>query len=70
MRNNRTGVLADGAGALTLVSIPPNPSSITDNTDVDVDLQFGSRVTFGGPPFVGSVACDGTVLIRGSAGCP
>ena len=70
VRNNGTGVLADGAGALTLVSIPPNPSSITDNTDVDVDLRFGSRATFGGPPFVGSVACDGTVLIRGSAGCP
>ncbi len=70
VRNNGTGVLADGAGALTLVSIPPNPSSITDNTDVDVDLRFGSRVTFGGPPFVGSVQCDGTVLVRGSAGCP
>jgi hypothetical protein len=72
--NNRsTGLLADGAGSLTLVSIPPNPSAITgngvDGNGVDVDLRFGSRVTFGGAA-VGSINCDGTALTRGSTNCP
>jgi hypothetical protein len=32
---NGTGVLADGAGPLTLASVPANPSTITGNgTDV------------------------------------
>lgn len=67
--NNRsTGLLADGAGSLTLVSIPPNPSAITGNP-VDVDLRFGSRATFGGAT-VGSINCDGTALSRGSTTCP
>jgi hypothetical protein len=67
--NNRsTGLLADGAGSLTLVSIPPNPSAITGNP-VDVDLRFGSRATFGGVA-VGSINCDGTALSRGSTNCP
>ena len=70
VRNNGTGVLADGAGGLTLISIPPNPSLITDNIEVDADLRFGSRATFDGPPFVGTVVCDATAAVRGSAGCP
>ena len=32
VQNNQTGLLADGAGTLTLVSIPPNPSIIKDNS--------------------------------------
>ena len=68
VRSNGTGLLADGAGALTLVSIPPNPSSILGNGR-DVDLAFGTRATFDGPA-VGAIHCDGTVLTRGTTVCP
>jgi hypothetical protein len=68
VRNNMTGVLADGAGPLTLVSIPPNPSNITTN-GADVDLRFGTRATFGGVT-IGTISCDGTVLSRGTTMCP
>ncbi len=64
VQNNGTGVLADAAGTLTFVSIPPNPSSITGNTITDVDLRFGTRATFGGVT-IGTIKCDGTVLSRG-----
>src|SRR4030095_8135317 len=37
VRNNGTGVRGDGAGVLTFISIPSNPSAITGN-GVDVDL--------------------------------
>lgn len=69
VQNNGTGLLADAAGPLTLVSIPPNPSSITGNTDVDVNLSFGTRSTINGVA-VGTVTCDGTVLSRGTTVCP
>jgi hypothetical protein len=68
VRNNGTGLLADGAGALTLVSIPPNPSAITNN-GTDVGLKFGTRATFGGVT-IGTIVCDATVLSRGSTVCP
>jgi hypothetical protein len=69
VRNNHTGLLADGAGTLTLVSIPPNPSSIVNNSVKDVDLRFGTRATFAGVT-VGTIVCDATVLSRGSTMCP
>jgi Right handed beta helix region len=65
---NQAGLLADAAGALTLVSIPPNPSSILGN-GLDVGLSFGTRATFDGPA-VFSIRCDSTVLARGSTVCP
>jgi hypothetical protein len=68
VRNNKTGVLADGAGPLTFVSIPPNPSSVTGNA-TDVDLRFGTRATFGGVT-IGTITCDNTVLSRGTTTCP
>ena len=68
VRNNGTGVLADGAGPLTFISIPPNPSTFTAN-GTDVDLRFGTRATFGGVT-IGTVICDKTVLTRGSTLCP
>ena len=40
VQNNQTGLLADGAGTLTLVSVPSNPSSIENNSGTDVDLQL------------------------------
>ncbi len=69
VQNNGTGVLADAAGALTLVSIPSNPSSITGNTDVDVNLSFGTRSTINAVA-VGTIICDRTVLSRGTTVCP
>jgi hypothetical protein len=68
-QNNQTGLLADGAGTLTLVSVPSNPSSIENNTGADVDLRFGTRVTFGGVT-IGTITCDTTVLSRGTTVCP
>jgi hypothetical protein len=69
VRNNGTGVLADGAGTLTLASDLANPSTITNNSMFDVDLKFGTRVTFGGVT-IGTITCDATVLSRGSTVCP
>jgi Right handed beta helix region len=69
VRNNHTtGVLADGADTLTLISAPPNPSAITNN-GTDVDLRFGTRVTINGVT-IGTITCDGTVLSRGTTVCP
>jgi hypothetical protein len=69
VRNNQTGLLADGAGTLTLVSQQSNPSSIENNDGMDVDLRFGTRVTFGGIT-IGTITCDATVLSRGTTVCP
>jgi hypothetical protein len=69
VQNNQTGLLADGAGTLTLISVPSNPSSIENNTGTDVDLSFGTRATFVGVT-IGSITCDATVLSRGSTVCP
>ena len=68
VRNNGTGVRGDGAGVLTFISIPENPSAITGN-GVDVDLRFGARATFDGVD-VGTITCDSTVLSRGTTVCP
>ena len=65
---NGAGISASGAGTLTLVSVPPNPSTVNAN-QVDMDLGFGTRSTIDGVD-VGSVLCDGTVLARGSVTCP
>jgi hypothetical protein len=69
VQNNQTGLLADGAGTLTVGSVLSNPSSIQNNNGPDVDLRFGTRVTFGGVT-VGSITCDPTVLSRGTTVCP
>jgi hypothetical protein len=56
---------------MTLISIQPNPSAITNN-DQDVDLKFGTRATFDGVT-IGTIVCDKTVLSRDGAGnsvCP
>jgi Right handed beta helix region len=68
VRNNGTGARGDGAGVLTFISIPENPSAITGN-GVDVDLRFGTRATFAGVD-VGTITCDSTVLSRGTTVCP
>ena len=68
VQSNQTGLLGDAAGTITLISDPSNPSSITNN-DQDVDLKFGTRATFDGVT-IGTIACDATVLSRGSTVCP
>jgi len=65
---NNVGLSATGAGTLTLVSVPPNPATIQGN-GLDVDLAFGTRATIDGI-LPGSLVCDATVLVRGSAACP
>jgi hypothetical protein len=55
---------------MTFGSFGPNSSSITGNTAADVDLRFGSRVTFCGATTVGTVANDGTALSRTLGACP
>jgi hypothetical protein len=67
VRNNQTGVLADGAGVLTFVPVPQVPSSIINNTIRDFDARFGSRIKTSGVS-LGVVACDATVLSQGL--CP
>jgi hypothetical protein len=69
VEGNGTGLLADGAGSLTLVSIPPNPSAIQNNSATDTDLRFGTRVTVNGA-VLGNLKCDTTVLSRGTTKCP
>ena len=69
--NADVGLLADGAGSVTI--IPPEadptavPSAITGN-GTDVRLSFGTRATIAAA--VGSIVCDPSVLVRGSAMCP
>jgi hypothetical protein len=65
---NVTGISADNAAGLTLVSIPPNPSTIQSN-GTDVRLGFGTKSTIDGVA-VGTIVCDGTVLSRGTRVCP
>ena len=69
VQGNGTGLLADGAGSLTLVSIPPNPSAIQGNMSVDTDVRFGTRIMVDGA-VLGKLVCDATVLSRGSTKCP
>jgi len=67
--SNGTGLLADGAGSLTVISIPPNPSAIQGNILIDTDLRFGTRMTVAGAA-LGNLKCDATVLSRGTTKCP
>jgi hypothetical protein len=68
VQGNATGVLADGAGTLTLGSIADNPSTITGN-GTDMRLLFGTRSTIEGVT-IGTLSCDATVLSRGTKICP
>lgn len=68
LSQNQTGLSAVGAGTLTLVSVPPNPSNASGNAQ-DLVLGFGTRITLDGVA-VGSIQCDASVLARGSVSCP
>jgi hypothetical protein len=68
VKNNGVGLSADGAGTVTILSGGPTPPVISDNS-VDIDLKFGTRATFDGV-VAGSIACDNTVLSRGTPTCP
>ncbi len=67
LSQNGAGLSAHGAGTLTIVSVPPNPSSV-DANQIDFDLGFGTRITSDSVGFT-SIACDSTVLTRGIS-CP
>ena len=67
LTQNGAGLSAHGAGTLTVVSVPPNPSNV-DQNQIDFDLGFGTRVTVDSVAFT-SVSCDDTVLTRGIS-CP
>jgi hypothetical protein len=67
--SNGTGILADGAGTVTLGPNPPNTSLVQGNRDADVDLRFGTRVTVVGATIGTPLKCDGTVLSSGSIKC-
>lgn len=64
LTQNGAGISADGAGTLTLVSVPPNPS-VVDTNQADFDLRFGTRATIDGVTLT-TVFCDDTVLVRGA----
>lgn len=64
LTQNGAGISANGAGTLTLVSVPPNPS-IVDGNQVDIELGFGTRATIDGVAHT-SLFCDGTALLRGA----
>jgi hypothetical protein len=66
--NTGAGLLANGAGTLTIRQDPAHPPTISGNTP-DIDLRFGTRAVFDGVTF-SSVTCDATVLAQGIAGCP
>lgn len=68
LQNNGAGLSAHGAGTVTLVSVPPNPSTI-DRNQIDIDIGFGTRLTSDGVGFT-SINCDETVLARGIACAP
>ena len=63
-QNGRTGLVADNGAGVTLVN-----SVVTDNSLNDILLSFGARADFRTLE-VGTVVCDGTVLVRGTTGCP
>jgi hypothetical protein len=64
LTQNGAGISANGAGTLTLVSVPPNPSTV-DNNAADFDLGFGTRLTIDGVAHT-TLYCDGTALVRGA----
>ena len=60
LRGNVVGLYADNA-SVTIDS----GTTITGNSDRDVRLFFGARLTAFGNSTLGSVACDGSDLVRG-----
>jgi hypothetical protein len=65
LTENGAGISANGAGTLTLVSVPPNPSTV-DSNQVDFELGFGTRATIDGVTHT-TFFCDGTALVRGAS---
>jgi len=61
IQNNDVGILADGAGALTLASTLRNPSTIQNNRAMDMELRFGTRMSVNGAA-IDKLKCDGTSL--------
>lgn len=64
IRNNNTGIFAHGS----VINIS-GENSIIDNNQ-DVILSFGARASIGAGVDIGSINCDGTILIEGNYACP
>ena len=62
--DNGSGVVVHGGTAYIWAS------TIQNNTNGDVNLSFGARVSFAGANTVGVVSCDATVLVEGPVTCP
>ncbi|HUP64159.1 MAG TPA: hypothetical protein VM557_02610, partial [Thermoanaerobaculia bacterium] len=60
---NQTGISAEDS------SIAISNSTLTGNTDKDVWIRFGTRLSAKATT-AGTVLCDGTVLVRGTIACP
>lgn len=67
LQKNGLGILANGANTVNVVSVPPNPAFVTNN-NLDINAQFGSRLTFENVD-VETIVCDDTVLARGLIDC-
>ena len=65
-QNGTVGFVADNGVGVTLVN-----STITGNTNTDIQLTFGTRADLRTMTFV-TYTCDATVLVRGTSGivCP
>ena len=65
-QNTTTGLSADNGAGVTLVN-----STLTGNTQKDLQLTFGTRADLRTLTF-GTFTCDATVLVRGTSGiiCP
>jgi hypothetical protein len=63
-QNGRTGLVVDNGAGVTLVN-----SIVTGNSVNDILLSFGARADLRTLE-VGTLACDSTVLVRGTTSCP
>ena len=64
IENTPTGFSVDDGSTVRIRN-----STITNNTQEDVTLTFGSRATFDEGNTIGGVSCDETVLVRGEEEC-
>lgn len=66
--NTQAGLAVDDGSTVTLVGSQQTPVTLAQNSVQDIILSFGSRATLVGI-VNGTIACDPTVLIRGTVSC-
>ena len=67
IEKNKTGMAADNALDVTIASLGNMDPPVINANDLDIDLTFGSRVTFNDVTYH-TISCDGTVLTRDANG--